>query len=190
MFTHEEKRELLALARDAIDSALRNRPVTKKPALYAAFQQHCGLFVTLRIEGQLRGCIGCIESLQPLADAIPDMAVKAALEDPRFPPLVPAELERATLEISILSPLHRVANVEEIEIGKHGLMLELGECRGLLLPQVAVEYEWDVVGFLVAVSKKAGLPDSVWKDPQAMIHVFTAEVIHESEVLHGNDSTL
>lgn len=190
VFTQEEKRELLALARSAIDGVVGRKSVAARPEQGAVFQQHCGLFVTLRIEGQLRGCIGCIESLRPLSDTIGDIAVKAALEDPRFPSLTASEFERATLEISVLSPLQRIARPEEITIGKHGLVLELGHCRGLLLPQVAVEYMWDVEEFLSAVSKKAGLPGSAWKDPQAIIHIFTAEIIHESEALHGSNSAL
>ncbi len=190
MFTQEEKRELLAVSRHAIDIAVRRAQVAVTQERDGVFQQHCGVFVTLRIEGQLRGCIGCIESLRPLSDTIRDIAVKAALEDPRFPSLTASEFERATLEISVLSPLQRIAHPAEITIGKHGLVLELGHCRGLLLPQVAMEYAWDVAEFLAAVSKKAGLPATAWKDPEAIIHVFTAEIIHESEVLHDNDSAL
>ena len=188
MLTPEDKRELLALARESIGDALHNKPIGKKTLLLAGPQQHSGLFVTIRIDRQLRGCIGYIESVRPLSESVPDVAIKAALEDPRFPPLTSTELDRAILELSILSPLERVENVEEIQVGIHGVLLELGPNRGLLLPQVAIEYGWDLEGLLDAVAKKAGLPPSAWRDPQALIFVFTAEVIHESEILHGSPS--
>lgn len=184
MLTHEEKRELLGIAREAITEALHNRPYS--PALKRSQRLLApgGVFVTIRTGHDLRGCIGYIESHRPLVDTVAEVARKAAFDDPRFPPLLHSELEHISLEISILSPLRRIKDVEEIRVGTHGLLLELGLQRGLLLPQVAPEFGWDRQEFLEAVSRKAGLPRDAWEDPDAVIFVFTAEIIEEKSVLH------
>jgi AmmeMemoRadiSam system protein A len=137
--------------------------------------------VTLRSHGALRGCIGYIESILPLANVVEEVAVKAALEDPRFPPLTSAEVKDMIIEVSVLSPLVRVKNIEEINVGVHGLLLELGPRRGLLLPQVATEYHWDRLAFLNATARKAGLPEDGWRHPEAKLYRFTAEIVEETE---------
>jgi len=179
MLTQEEKRELLKIAREAISRALQGKNLPKPVSNLGGLMQPSGAFVTIRIDHDLRGCIGYIESVAPLADVVADVAAKAALEDPRFPPLTSAEFTRATLEVSVLTPLRVISDKEEIRVGEHGLLLELGHRRGLLLPQVAVEYGWDREEFLNNVSRKAGLPRDAWRDPNATIYIFGAEVVEE-----------
>jgi len=183
MLTHDEQRELLAIAREAITRALQNLPFEWKAPVSGGLAQPSGAFVTIRVDRQLHGCVGYIESLRSLSDIVAELAGKAALEDTRFPPLTMPELQRATLEISILSPIIPVTSTEEIEVGVHGLVLELGMHRGLLLPQVAVEHHWDRETFLEAVAQKSGLYKSAWKDSEARLHKFTAEIVEEAEVL-------
>ena len=190
MLTHELKRELLGIARSSIAAALQQRPTRTSDVLETQPSQELlqqrGAFVTIRIDGDLRGCIGYMESLLPLAEVVAEVAVKAALDDPRFPPLTVQELDQATLEISILSPLHRIHRKEEVIVGTHGVMLEMGFGKGVLLPQVATEYGWNAEEFLEAVSRKSGLHRLAWREPDAKISVFTAEVIDEEEVLRGH----
>jgi len=185
MLTAVEKRELLGIARDAIGYALHHRSVEGRTVREDALLQPCGAFVTLRSNQQLRGCIGYIESHRPLADTVAEVAVKAAMEDPRFLPLTLSEFEHVDIEISILSPLRRIEGIEEIEIGIHGLLIEQGARRGLLLPQVATEYEWDRQMFLEAVARKAGLAKSAWRDADTKLFVFSAEVVEEADCLEG-----
>jgi AmmeMemoRadiSam system protein A len=137
--------------------------------------------VTLHKHGRLRGCIGYIQALKPLRQAVAEMAVQAALHDPRFPPVTSDELPELHIEISVLSPLEAVADVSEIEVGTHGLVIEDGRSRGLLLPQVPVEYGWDRDTFLEHTCAKAGLPPDRWKAQGVTITKFTAEVFGEEE---------
>jgi AmmeMemoRadiSam system protein A len=183
MLTPEEKRELLAIARECIAGALEGTTAPTRTPQSPGLLRQSGAFVTIRIDHSLRGCIGYIESVRPLAEVVCEAARKAALEDPRFPPLTPSEFEQITLEISILSPLQLVTDIEEVQVGAHGLVLELGSRRGLLLPQVALEYQWDREAFLDATAKKAGLYKNAWREPEARIYTFTAEIIQEADVL-------
>ena len=116
---------------------------------------------------------------QPLVRVVDEVAAKAATEDPRFPPLTLSEFARATLEISVLSPLQKVDDFTEIQVGRDGLVIELAGRRGLLLPQVAMEYGWDRETFLAHTSRKAGLPATAWKDPEARVYRFSAEIVEE-----------
>jgi AmmeMemoRadiSam system protein A len=179
MVTDDERRQLLAIARDAIAHSLRNTPVPDPAPCAGRLGEPGGAFVTIRRGGHLRGCIGYIESPLPLANVVAEVAVKSARHDPRFPPLSPGELEEATLEVSVLSPLQQVKDTGDIRIGLHGLFVELEGRRGLLLPQVAVEYGWDVEEFLENTCRKAGLAHHAWKDPRAKLSLFTAEVCNE-----------
>ncbi len=187
MLSHELKRELLGVARSSIAAALQQKPARASDVLAAQpskeLLQPQGAFVTIRIKGDLRGCIGYMEAVLPLVEVVAEVAVKAALDDPRFPPLTMPELDQATLEISVLSPLRRIHSIDEVVVGKHGVMLEMGFGKGVLLPQVATEYGWDAEEFLEALSRKSGLHRLAWKEPDARISVFTAEVIDETEVL-------
>jgi AmmeMemoRadiSam system protein A len=136
----------------------------------------------LHLKGKLRGCIGHIESVDPVWRVVKDVAAKSAFHDPRFPPLRAEELKQIDVEISLLSPLAEIRDIGEIEVGVHGLLLELGNHRGLLLPQVATEHGWTREEFLDHTAWKAGLKPEAWKDPRASIHIFTAEIIEESHV--------
>jgi AmmeMemoRadiSam system protein A len=187
MLSAEQKRELLGIARSSIVAALQGtspQPVRPSKELL----EPSGAFVTIRIKDRLRGCIGYMESQLPLAEVVAEVAAKAALDDPRFPPLSMAELGQATLEISVLSPLAPFPGEENLTVGDHGLMIELGYRKGVLLPQVAVEYGWDAVEFLEAVCRKAGLAKDAWRDPHARISVFRAEIFDEKELLPINPS--
>ncbi len=138
--------------------------------------------MTLKRGNMLRGCIGTIEPLNPLYETVAEMAIASAVRDPRFPPLSLEELPFVTIEISVLSPLEKVENIEEIETGKHGLLVRRGFFSGLLLPQVATEYGWDRETFLEHTCLKAGLPPSAWQDERTEIYKFTAEVFSKEDV--------
>jgi AmmeMemoRadiSam system protein A len=139
-----------------------------------------GAFVTLktRAEGRLRGCIGHLEADRPLEQAVQEMAIAAATEDPRFPAVTPEELDTLGLEISVLSPLERV-RPEDVEVGRHGLLVQFRGRRGLLLPQVAVAQRWDRETFLDHTCRKAGVPAESWRDPDCVLLAFTATVFAE-----------
>ncbi len=179
MVTDEEQRLLLAIARGAIASALENRPAPRAAPVTGRLSRPGGAFVTIRLGGRLRGCIGYIESPLPLANVVAEVAVKSALEDPRFPPLRVNELEEASLEVSVLSPMQPVEDAGDIRIGVHGLLLESGGRRGLFLPQVPIEEGWNREEFLENLCRKAGLKTGAWKEPGARLSMFTAEVVHE-----------
>jgi AmmeMemoRadiSam system protein A len=134
--------------------------------------------VTLKIDGQLRGCIGHVIGLVPLWRAVRENAVAAAFDDPRFPPLTADELEKARIEISALTPL-KITQAQSVTVGTHGVLIERGAARGLLLPQVAVEYGWDRRTFLEHTCRKAGLDPDAWRDPKTSISTFSAEVFGE-----------
>lgn len=142
--------------------------------------QKGGAFVTIREGGELRGCIGYIESPLPLWRVVQEVADKAAFEDPRFSPLEPDEFGRMTIEISVLTAPQRMRTPDEIVIGEHGLIIEHGGRRGLLLPQVATEYGWDREEFLQHVCRKAGLAPGAWRDAGATLYLFRADIIGEA----------
>ena len=153
----------------------RTETKTANPAL----QTPQGAFVTITIGGELRGCIGTFREDTPLYRTVAQMAVAAAREDPRFPPLTAAELPKIHVEISALTPMKPVADVREIEVGRHGLYITKGFSSGVLLPQVATEYGWDRTTFLEQTCRKAGLPKNAWQEG-AKILSFEAEVFGES----------
>src|SRR5512143_1574709 len=148
MLSDDEKRYLLTAARGAIDSALADRPVASRVVPYPELLHPSGAFVTLRERDELRGCVGYIDPVKPLLQTVEEAAVRAAFQDPRFEPLEHAELDLIEIEISVLSPLQRIASPSEIEVGTHGVVVQSRSTRGLLLPQVAVEYGWDRDTFL------------------------------------------
>lgn len=177
MLDRDQQNMLLALARDTIEAALERRTPPRPEALPASLQQQGAAFVSLHRQGHLRGCIGTIIAVSPLAEAVASAALSAALHDPRFEPLAPEELADLELEISVISPMVRVENLpDDIEVGRDGLMVTMGPRRGLLLPQVAVELGWDSLQFLDQTCVKAGLPPSSWRDPRCLVEKFTAEV--------------
>jgi len=144
-----------------------------------ALEEKRGAFVSLKKRGRLRGCIGFIEAKKPLAKTVEEMAIAAAFQDPRFEPLKKEELKDLRLEISVLTPLRRIADVGEIEVGVHGLYIRKGGCAGLLLPQVATEYGWDRDTFLRETCCKAGLAPDAWRDRDTEIYHFSADVFGE-----------
>lgn len=172
--------DLLGLARGAVEAHFRNEPPPRLSSDRAeAFGEPRGLFVTLRKLGELRGCIGTLAPTGDLARVVPEYALRAALEDPRFPPLTPEELPLCQIEISVLTAPERLEAPEQLEVGRDGLILELHGRRGLLLPQVATEWGFDRERFLAEVSRKAGLPPEAWRDPLARVWTFRAEVFSE-----------
>lgn len=181
-----ERRRLLAIARDALRARASGLGAFDPDADVApegVLASECGAFVSLHSRaGRLRGCIGCFTASGPLTQTVADMAVSAGFHDPRFPPVEAAELRDLEIEISVLSPLRPVADVAEIEVGRHGVQVSRGHRRGVLLPQVATKYGWDRVRFLEETCNKAGLPRDAWRDPETRIQVFTADVFSEEEV--------
>ena len=139
--------------------------------------------MTLTSRGRLRGCIGYIEALKPLRETISEMAASAAFEDWRFPPVTESELEDIEIEISVLSPLRRIDDPSLIEVGTHGIIVTKGGKRGLLLPQVALEWKWDRETFLRQTCIKAGLPEDAWKEDGTAIEIFSADIFNERELL-------
>lgn len=176
----EDKRALLAWARESIAARLERRKALGAPTS-PALGIEAGAFVTLSEGGSLRGCIGRITAGGPLVDTVHEMAMAAAFEDPRFPPLSAAELERVEIEITILTPLARLASIEDIVVGRHGLYIVKGWHSGLLLPQVPTEYGWDRLTFLEQLCYKAGLPSGAWKEPDAELFSFEGAVFGEGE---------
>ncbi len=176
----EARRELLDLARRSIEGSFRREPLPRLASDRAeAFGGARALFVTLREDGELRGCIGTLAPEGDLGRMVPRFARRAAFDDPRFPPLGPDELPRCEIEISVLSPPERVADPAEIEVGRDGLILEARGRSGLLLPQVATEWGFDRARFLEELSRKAGLPPDAWRDPEARLWRFQAEIFAE-----------
>ncbi|MEE9167435.1 MAG: AmmeMemoRadiSam system protein A [Candidatus Neomarinimicrobiota bacterium] len=173
------KKEALALARWVLEAEICGSKAPKPQPKDALLNEKRGTFVTLRKEGELRGCVGRIEPLFILQDEIVDLAVGAATRDPRFPAISSVEVARLTVEISILTPPVVVKTASGIRIGEDGLIIEKDLRRGLLLPQVATEEGWDVESFLDHACLKAGLPTDSWKSPDTAIYRFSAAVFSE-----------
>jgi AmmeMemoRadiSam system protein A len=181
-FDERQRREILSLARNAIGEYLQNRSEIVPPPL-DFFEPPAAAFVTLRKESELRGCIGCTEAILPLGKTIVNCAISAAFRDPRFPELRPEELPDVRLEVSVLSEFEKIRDHSAIEIGVHGILLTHRHARGLLLPQVAVEQNWDRIAFLSYTCRKAGLPPHAWRSPDTQIEIFSAEIFSEEEEL-------
>ena len=184
--TDAQKDRLLELARSALEEAVRFGNVSEAIESAEALQTPCGAFVTLTERGRLRGCIGHIEAVRPLYLTVRECARAAALDDPRFDPVEPAELPFLHIEISILSPLADLAP-QQIEVGRHGLLISRGGRRGLLLPQVAEEWNWNREQFLQETCQKAGLPADAWQHG-ARIQAFTAQILKEPSLLAHSSS--
>ena len=174
----EHKAELLRLAREAIRRYLDGEVRPKVESKDKIMTEKRGAFVTLTIAGQLRGCIGYPLPVKPLAEAVIDMAVAAAAQDPRFDPLTREEFDAVHIEISVLSLPHKVKGPAEVEVGKHGIIISKGGNKGLLLPQVPTEYHWNRETYLSHGCLKAGLDEDEWKKG-VTIEVFSADVFHE-----------
>jgi AmmeMemoRadiSam system protein A len=174
----EDSAWLLAAARDTLAHYLATgqrksiAPGRRTPAL----QRRAAAFVTLHANGGLRGCIGRRAADQPLADAVPDLTLAAALEDTRFDPVARGETG-LDLEISVLSPMKRIEDVAAFRLHDHGALLEAGAHHGLLLPQVATERDWSAQQFFEALARKTGVSRDVYRDPAARISVFRAQIL-------------
>ena len=174
------KQKLLEIAKKAVEIAVEKGEVyNPSSGDIESIKQDRGAFVTLKIGGQLRGCIGYTAPLKPLYLTVRDVAIQAATNDPRFSPVTTAELPHLEYEISVLSPFRHVRNLKEIKIGRDGLLIKKGNHVGLLLPQVPVEWGWDLETFLQQTCRKAGLPADAWKDDDADLFRFTAFVFGE-----------
>jgi AmmeMemoRadiSam system protein A len=178
-FSSADRRAMLALAREAILSALQGRPLARVATEPRCFSLCHGVFVTLEVAGRLRGCIGVVEARDPLREAILHCAQGAAFRDPRFSPLRPEEVSGLQIEISVLSRVSPI-RPEEIEIGKHGLVIASAGNRGLLLPQVAAEQHLSREQFLEETCRKAGLPRDAWHQAETSVSAFTCEIFQES----------
>jgi AmmeMemoRadiSam system protein A len=176
----EHKDFLLKLARNTIRNKLFGTSEKLECPADNFYQEKRGAFVTLHKHKQLRGCIGFIEGIKPIYDIIKEIALAAAFQDPRFPALQKDELEKIEIEISILTPLKEVKSKDDIKIGKHGLLIRNGFNSGLLLPQVATEWNWDVETFLQQTCLKAGLNTNCWQDKNSTIYRFSAQIFSES----------
>jgi AmmeMemoRadiSam system protein A len=180
--SENEKKFLLSLARQVIVFKTNNQDFHQKEFFSPTLKQTAGVFVTLNKNNELRGCIGYVEGIKPIQNAIEEMAISAAFDDPRFPPVNKSEIEDLEIEISVLSPLQQVTKADDIKIGRDGLLIEKGLQRGLLLPQVAVEYHWDSITFLEMTCQKAGIPSNSWQDKSTIIKIFSAEIFSDKEV--------
>ncbi len=175
--TPSERGKLLKIARQTVAQFLEAGVAPMFTPTEPGLLQERGAFVTLKKHGQLRGCIGRLIAEGPLYLTVQRVAMEAAVNDARFPPVTPDELPEIEIEISVLSPLEPVEDISQIEVGKHGLLIVKGGHQGVLLPQVATEQGWDRKEFLRGVCRKAGLPEDAWKD--AKLYIFTAEVFRE-----------
>jgi AmmeMemoRadiSam system protein B/AmmeMemoRadiSam system protein A len=165
--TEEDKEELLTVARRTVIEYVKNKKTPDFKIESEVLQKRCGAFVTLKTKnGTLRGCIGHIVAEKPLFLVVRDMAIAAATQDYRFPPVTSTEIDDIEIEISVLTPMQRVNNVGEIKVGRDGLLIKRGYMSGLLLPQVPVEQGWDKATFLEHICYKAGLPADAWKSSE------------------------
>jgi AmmeMemoRadiSam system protein A len=179
MLDGEEQSFLLGVARSAIADHLDGRSPRAHEPPAGNLTESRGAFVTLLAGDDLRGCIGHVEGILPLWRSVQENAVSAAFHDPRFPAVSRSELAGLTLEISALTPLVAVDSPELIEVGRHGVLVELGNHRGLLLPQVPVQFGWDRETFLDHTCRKAGLAPGAWREENVRLLVFEAQVFGE-----------
>jgi AmmeMemoRadiSam system protein A len=176
--TKDQEGYLLGIARRAIENLFEARDEPPKPPEDSDLARNQGAFVTLKVEGELRGCVGYPLPVKPLFETVAETAVAAASQDFRFDPLSQKELDRVTIEISVLSPPQPVDDPDEVKIGLHGIIVSKGIHKGLLLPQVPVEHSWDRETYLRHGCLKAGLDPEEWKKG-VKIEVFTARVFSE-----------
>jgi AmmeMemoRadiSam system protein B/AmmeMemoRadiSam system protein A len=177
--SEKEQKILLQIARRTLEGQAISNGVSRMDVVAEKLMEKRGVFVTLLKKGMLRGCIGYVKPVQPLAMAVSEMTIAASSHDPRFPAVDSAELKDIRIEISILSSMKRVRDPAEIKVGQHGLYIAKGENAGLLLPQVATSYSWSREEFLNQTCLKAGLPSSAWKDKDTQIYLFSAQIFSE-----------
>jgi AmmeMemoRadiSam system protein B/AmmeMemoRadiSam system protein A len=174
--SEEEKKTLHEIAHTVIWNKAADKAVPEFKITSERLKELRGAFVTVTKKGTLRGCIGHIRGTKPLYQTVEEMAASAAFEDPRFQPVTKGELKDLAIEISVLTPFKQITDVNEIEVGKHGIYIEKGFYAGLLLPQVATEYGWDRNTFLEHTCLKAGLPPNAWKEKDTKIYIFSADI--------------
>jgi AmmeMemoRadiSam system protein A len=177
MLTQDEELLLLWIARQALEARVACLGVPEVVCV-GPLALRCGAFVSIHNGADLRGCLGRLTTDSPLGRTLVHLGGAVADSDPRFPPVSPAELPRLHIEISLLTPERPIASIDQIDVGRHGLIVEYGRSRGLLLPQVATEYAWDRETFVAHTCIKAGLPRDAWKSG-ARFHVFEAHVFSE-----------
>jgi AmmeMemoRadiSam system protein A len=182
-FSREERRLLLKAAHLAIESALNGSEISFEPPSPHLAELR-GVFTTLYLRGELRGCVGYVFPVVPLYPAVAETARAAASEDSRFEPVRREEAPNLEISLSILSPL-RPIRADEVEVGQHGLVVSMAGRRGLLLPQVPLEHHWDRVTFLEQTCRKAGLPLNAWQ-MDATLEAFNAEVFGDRELSHSS----
>lgn len=178
----EEKTYMLSLVKHTIKQYFTPDLEDMPKADYDVLDSHHGAFVTLTMNSRLRGCIGYIIGEKPLYNILKEAAIQAAYHDPRFPPLTEKEFNQIHIEISILSEPFKMNSYDEIEIGKHGLILSEHGHRGLLLPQVPVEHNMNKEEYLGAICQKSGLPSNYWQNKTLNLDMFTATVFSEKEL--------
>lgn len=174
--TDHEREFLRNTARRSLDHAVKGARFECPEAPNDRLREKRGAFVTLHLHGELRGCVGYVRPYKPLLDAVWEMAESAALRDDRFIPVEASEVDDLEIEITVLSPLKKIVNPDEVLVGRHGLLITRGIQSGVLLPQVPVENDWDRETFLAHTCLKAGLPPDAWQDPKTVLEIFTAEV--------------
>jgi hypothetical protein len=186
MISKEEGEFLVKLARSAIETYLKENIILSVPDdTPNTLKEEMGAFVTLNTDGQLRGCIGYPEPIKPLVNSVIEVAISAALQDPRFPPVSLQELDKIDVEVSVLTKPEIIEvnkpseYPEKIIVGEDGLIVESSFCKGLLLPQVPVEWQWDVEEFLSNTCMKAGLNLDCWLDPEIKIYKFQSQIFQE-----------
>ncbi|NYB52221.1 MAG: TIGR00296 family protein [Methanobacteriaceae archaeon] len=186
MISDEEGEFLVKLARKAIESYLKDGKIIPLPDdLPPIMKEERGAFVTLHLNGNLRGCIGYPEPVKPLAQAVIEVAISAATGDPRFPRVTPSEMEKIQVEVSVLTKPELILvkspteYLEKVEVGRDGLIVERGIYRGLLLPQVPMEWNWDVEEFLANTCMKAGMSPDCWLQEGVKLYRFQAQIFEE-----------
>ncbi len=174
------RKEALAIARSSLENHFSEKKVSLPSLSSPLLHEELGAFVTLRKNGELRGCIGTFEPEKPLSQVISAMALAAAFDDPRFPPLVEEELKDIKIEISIMTPKQKIDDWQKIELGRHGVVIQNGSRLGTFLPQVATETGWSLEEFLGQLcTQKTGLPEDCYKDPKTNIYTFEVQIFEE-----------
>jgi len=182
MLGPEQQRELLRLARDSMRAAVHQEELASQGGEFG-YPSGYGAFVSLHKFGhELRGCIGCLTSTIALFEVVEKMAKSAALSDPRFEPVQPEEIAEITIEISVLSPPAVVSDESQLQLGLHGLVIEFGSKRGVLLPQVATNFDWDMPTFIAQTCHKANVSLADYQAGHAKLLCFSAQVFSESSV--------
>ncbi len=182
MFDETDKITLLKLARTTLLSYFNDGTMPAYQTSRASLLEIKGAFVSLHNHEELRGCIGQLFPDCELYKIVQHCVLSAALEDARFFPVKQEELPDLNIEISVLSPFQRIKDIQEIQIGKHGIYIVYGHSRGLLLPQVATSYSWDRLTFIKQTCRKAGLAESAWRDAHCVVQIFEAEVFDEKMI--------